>query len=88
MVSLDSCFQAYERDYPNHSTFVNFTRAVEGKQLSKSRLGFYFRKFVKKDEYAKSDVKKLLKWLHTKSATQKQGYFTKLELKTGKFCSA
>src|SRR3990167_4928604 len=81
MASLAQRFEAYERDYPHHSSFVNFSRAVKGQPLSKNRVAFYFKKMVDKDDYAKSDFKKLVYWIWENKATQKQGYFGAFERK-------
>lgn len=86
MATLEQRFKALERDYPMHSSFVNFGRAVEGQPLSKARVCFYFRRLVKKDDYAKSDFKRLAKHLYAKTLmtpSRNKGFLGEMKRKSG-----
>ena len=75
MASLESRFRAIQREYPFHSSLINFGRAIKGQNLSQRRLFYYFDRFVERDDYSKEDKKEVRFLYCQKTPTQEQGYF-------------
>lgn len=87
MASLEQRFRAIQRENPNHSSLINFYRAIQNQDLSFSRRVFYFRKLVDKEDYAKEDYRKVRDSYCSKNATQKQVFFNRSGLETAQYCS-
>jgi hypothetical protein len=63
MRSIERRFKKIEKENPNLSTFIVFSRAVAGQHFSKDRLSRWFNKLVDKDDYDKKDKKTILEYL-------------------------
>ncbi len=74
MASVEQKFRAMQREYPHHSTLINFGRAIKDEQLSERRAFYFFGKLVEKGDYAKEDFKQVRKIYCAQTPTQKQGF--------------
>lgn len=88
MATIEHKFASLQRDYPSHSSLINFVRAIKGQPVSQRRLAFLFSRLVEPDDYAKEDRREILRiWVLSelkseKTATQKQGFFDRRKHKT------
>lgn len=82
MASMDSKFRAIQRENPNHSSLINFYRALKDQPLSFNRRVFYFRKLVSKEDYAKEDYVEIRNLYCEKEATVVKPYFDRKTSKT------
>lgn len=69
MGSIELSFSRLQRENPNHSSYINFVRAISGRGLSTSLVFREFKRLVSKEDYAGISVDELLP--HLRSVSQK-----------------
>ena len=50
-----------EKSFPEHSTFINFGRAVRGQEFPRRLTVKYFNKLVSRDDYSRKDYGTLIR---------------------------
>ena len=61
MRSIQRRFKNLEQRNDSLSSFINFSRAIEGQNFSKDAISHWFNRLVEKDDYEACDKKEILK---------------------------
>ncbi len=63
MKSIERRFAGWQKSRPHHSTFINFSRAVNGGRFSPDTIRRWFNRLVDKDDYAAADKRDHFRYL-------------------------
>lgn len=72
MKSIEARFEKIKSENPYWSTYVCFSRAIDGQNFSRDRLRRYFNKLVDKDDYASNEKAVTLKYLYWMTVPEKR----------------
>ncbi len=76
MKSIERRFLDLQHKRPLHSNLLNLGTAIKGQRFSAGMIGRWFNRLVEKDDYERSDKRKILKHLVALSCpeeSRKQG---------------
>jgi len=97
MRSIERLFNKIQKENPGWGSIVVFNHIVNGKNFSHDRIARWFNILVDKEEYEKSDKKKILKYIYLMNTplnrTKNRGIYlsrreiNKLPIKWFVFCN-
>ncbi len=67
MKSIERRFLALQQKQTEHSSFINFGRAVEGGRFKQEAVRRWFKKLVDRDDYDPADKRALLRYLNSRT---------------------
>lgn len=63
MKSLERRFKKFAEKHPDWGSCVIFAETIMGQNFNKQALHRWFYKLIEKDDYARNELKELMRWL-------------------------